>query len=236
MLALAGAVAAAAVAAVALAVVLTGRSSTPPDVPAVGSLANALPGAAEVAALLDGIPQDGTTLGRASAPVTMVEYVDVQCPYCGEFERQVLPGVVRQYVRTGKVRIVLRTWAFIGPDSFRGQAAVHAAARQDHAFDVLELLYANQGAENTGWLSDDLLVNVASSVPGLRVPDLLADRESAAVKAQGEDVDRIARENGITSTPTIVVGKTGTAGKPVDLQGPTDGKTLARAIERALSA
>src|SRR5580765_4293621 len=59
---------------------LSGGSSKA-DVPARGSLANALPGAAEVATMLKGIPQHGTVLGSPKAPVTMVEYVDLQCPY-----------------------------------------------------------------------------------------------------------------------------------------------------------
>ncbi len=86
-----------------LAVVLSGGSSTKvTNAPAAGSLANALPGAAEVETLFKGIPQHGTTLGSQSAPVTMIEYVDAQCPYCRMFETQVLPDIVRRYVRTGK--------------------------------------------------------------------------------------------------------------------------------------
>src|SRR4051812_39248641 len=75
-----------AVAAVALAVVLAvtlsgGSSSTSVSV---------LPGAADVQRLFKGIPQDGNTLGSPTAAVTMVEYVDLQCPYCREFETVVL--------------------------------------------------------------------------------------------------------------------------------------------------
>lgn len=229
---------AAAVAALAVAIVLavvlsSGSSTKVTNVPAVGSLANALPGAAEVETLFKGIPQRGTTLGSQSAPVTMIEYVDAQCPFCRMFETQVLPDVVRRYVRTGKVKIVLRMWAFIGPDSSRGQAAVLAAARQNRAFNYLELVFDQQGAENSGWLSDKLVTAIAASIPKLRVHRLLDERNSAGIKAEVTTVDEIARGNGVTSTPTFVVGKTGRAGTKVVLSGPTDEPGLIQAIQAA---
>ena len=229
---------AAAVAALAVAIVLavvlsSGSSTKVTNTPAVGSLANALPGAAEVETLFKGIPQRGTTLGSQSAPVTMVEYVDAQCPFCRMFETQVLPDVVRLYVRTGKLKIVLRMWAFIGPDSSRGQAAVLAAARQNRAFNYLELVFDQQGAENSGWLSDKLVTAVASSIPKLRVHRLLDERNSTGIKAEVTTVDEIARGNGVTSTPTFIVGKTGQVGTKVALSGPTDEQGLIRAIQAA---
>ncbi|MBV8079402.1 MAG: thioredoxin domain-containing protein [Actinobacteria bacterium] len=223
--------------AVALGIALTGSSKKPAaNVPAVGSLATALPGADEVHALLAGIPQSGTRLGSPSAPVTLTEYVDLQCPYCQAFDTQVLPQVVTRYVRTGKVQVVLRVWAFVGPDSFRGQSAVLAAGQQNKAFDLAQVLYDNQGTENTGWLSSQMVVSAAASVPGLRVPQLLAAQSSASVHAQAASVDRLARTDGVRSTPTLFVGKSGTHGSVVHLRSPTDTATITRAIDAALKA
>jgi protein-disulfide isomerase len=217
-----------------LAVVLSGGSSTKAtNVRAVGSLTNAVPGAAEVETLFKGIPQLGTTLGSQSAPVTMVEYVDAQCPFCRMFETQVLPDVVRRYVRTGKLKIELRMWAFIGPDSSRGQSAVLAAAKQNRAFNYLELVFDQQGSENSGWLNDKLIAAIASSIPKLRVHRLLDERNSAAIKAEVTTVDEIARGSGVTSTPTFVLGKTGRPGTKVALSGPTDEQGLIQAIQAA---
>src|ERR687895_662573 len=76
----------------------------------------------------------------AAAPVTLVEFVDLQCPYCREFAVDAFPALVEKYVRTGKVRIELRGLAFLGPDSERGLRAGFAAGRQGRMFDLMELL------------------------------------------------------------------------------------------------
>src|SRR5262249_1918173 len=155
------------------------------------------------------------TLGKTTAPATLTEFIDLQCPYCAAFETQTMPNIVKNYVRSGKLKVVMRPWSFIGPDSLRGQAAVLAAAKQNKAFNYAALLYANQGTENTGWLDDAMVTSAASSIPGLRVPQLLSDRNSSAVKGAVGNVDSLASENGVNSTPTIFVGPTGTSGKRV---------------------
>ena len=143
--------------AVALVAVLTRIGLWHGGRPRVGSLQNALPGAADVERLFAGIPQEGDTLGRANAPVTLVEYVDMQCPFCREYATEALPVLVRRYVRDGRLRVESRTIAFLGPDSTTGQQAGIAAGEQGKAFNLEQLLFFNQGPENTGWLSDDVI-------------------------------------------------------------------------------
>src|SRR5438094_854798 len=66
-----------------------------------------LSGAADVQTLLKGIPQKGNVLGKTTAPATIVEYIDLQCPFCQQFETQALPTLIKQYVRTGKAKLVM---------------------------------------------------------------------------------------------------------------------------------
>jgi protein-disulfide isomerase len=231
----AGGVVVAIVVAAVLAVVFTGGSSSSlKDVPAVGSLNGALPGAGDVEALFKGVPQNGTTLGSPKAPVTMTEYIDLQCPYCQEFETQLFPDIVRSYVRSGKLSVVMRPWAFIGPDSNRGQSAVLAAGAGNKSFNLAEVLYENQGTENTGWLDQSMIANAAAGVPGLHVRTLLRAVGSAGVRAQAQSVDAQARTDNVDQKPTILVGKSGTHGREVQLASPTDKQALVGAIESAL--
>ncbi|HVM58529.1 MAG TPA: thioredoxin domain-containing protein [Gaiellaceae bacterium] len=222
--------------AVVLAVVLTGGKSSgvPKNVPAVGSVKNGLPGAAEVQALYKGIPQKGLVLGSPFAPVTMVEYIDLQCPICQEFETSVMPDVIPKYVRTGKVKVEVRPWSILGTDSTRGQAAMLAAAEQNKGFNYAQVLYDNQGTEDTGWLNDSMVTQAAASIPGLKVPQLLVQRKSAAVKKQASDVAAEAQADQVQGTPTVFVGKTGSKPTQVALQSGSDEQTLVQAIKAAL--
>ena len=166
-------------------------------------------GASRVAALLHGIPQHGTTLGYASAPVTLVEFADPQCPFCADWAAESLPAIVRDYVRPGKVRLLFNGMSFVGPDSETALRTALAAGRQNRFWNVLDLLYANQGTENTGWVTDSLLRSVGSAVRGLDVQRMLDDRDSAAVQQGLAEAASLAQQAGVNSTPTFAVGRTG---------------------------
>jgi len=214
--------------------VLSGGDSANADVPARGSLVGALPGAADVEAMLEGIPQSGNLLGSPTAPVTIVEYVDLQCPYCRDFEVEALPTLIDRYIRTGKARLDLRLLAFLGEDSERGRAAAIGAGRQGKLFNFTHLLYRNQGGENTGWLDEDIVAAAAASVPGVDVQRLLDDSSSDAVADAERGFEARAATDHVTGTPTILVGKSGTAPRHVTLSSPTDARPVIRAIAASL--
>ena len=235
-LAIGGAVAAAIVLVIVLAIVLSsgGGAIKASSLPTNGSLASGLPGAGDVNTMFKGIPQKGLTLGSAFAPVTLVEYIDLQCPFCQTFETQVFPSIVEKYVRTGKLRVIVRPLDFLGPDSTRGRNAMIAAGVQNKAFDFSEILYDNQGTENTGWLDDSMIVQAAASIPGLNPRLLYSQRNNSFVRQQASDYDAQQAADKVNSTPTLFVGKTGTKGKVVSLASATDEASLVKAIDAAL--
>ena len=218
-------------AAVVLAVILIGGS---PDSRAnrsvVGSPAHSLYGSSAVNTLFEGIPQSGTTLWTLFRTRDAGRIVDPQSSYCREFATQVLPTIIREYVRPGILRIRMEPLAAVGPSSTRGQAAELGAAEQDKGFNYAELLYDNQGEETTGWPNNTMIVSVAKSIPGLLVRVLLDARTSAAVRTAQKQVDDLAANDDITRTPTLYVGKTGTKGVRMNLASVTDETTLAAAI------
>ena len=216
------------IAAVALGVVLTSSSGSSS---ATGAT---LPGASDVQTLLRGIPQNGNVLGKPSAPVTMVEYVDLQCPFCQEFETQAMPTLISRYVRPGKLKVEVRPVAIRGGDSFRGQSATIAAGTQNKEFNFMQLLYVNQGIENTGWLDDNMVNSAASSIPGLDVGLFLKQVSSSTVAEQVKTVDAQASADGLDRTPTILVGKTGTKLRAVTVTSASDPSAVAAAVDAAL--
>jgi protein-disulfide isomerase len=150
--------------------------------------------------------------------VTLVEYADLQCPYCGDFSRNVLPSLVRDYVRTGKVKVVFRGLAFVGPDSESALRAALAAKNQNRLWNFVDLLYANQGAENSGWVTGGLIRSVAGEIPGVDVTRLVADAQSTAVTGAIAATQRLASNDGVNSTPSFWIGRTGGALVALDVR------------------
>src|SRR5256886_6682199 len=212
--ALAGLVLVGAVVGIALAVG-GNSSSSAATIPTVGSLTNALPDAAAVQREFAGIPQNGLVLGSAKAPLTMVEYIDLQCPGCRAFETSVAPSIVSEFVRTGKLKIEARPIAFIGPDSIPARKAMIAASQQNRAFNFAQITYANQGTENTGWLNQTFIEHAAASVPGMTVRQLLDNQHSSFVTEPTNKLVAPATADRVSQTPTLFIGKTGSKLKPV---------------------
>jgi protein-disulfide isomerase len=174
-----------------------------------GTAAPKAPGAAETIALFKGIPQQLNVLGRASAPVTMVEFADLQCPYCHHYAADALPALVDQYVRTGKAKFVFSGMHFLGPDSEKALRAVYAAGLQGRLWQYLDLLYKNQGGENEGWVTDNLLRSAGDSLPGFDTEKMLVDMNSDQVTNALAVADQQAQSAGVNQTPTFFAGKTG---------------------------
>jgi protein-disulfide isomerase len=181
-----------------------------------------------------GIPQRGSALGSPKAPLTLVEYADLQCPYCGEWARMTLPVLVDRYVRTGRLRIVFSGLAFIGPDSNTGLRTAIAAGRHNHLWDVVDALYERQGGENTGWVTDELVGEIAAGVRGLDGDRLLDERLEPWVDSALERADAAAHAARVTSTPSFELGRTGGRLRlvPIRSLGP---EGIVPAIEHALS-
>jgi protein-disulfide isomerase len=225
--------------AVVLAVVFTGGSSAkvPSGIPTVGSPTSdvALTGATDVDAMFKGIPEQGLILGSTLAPVTLVEYIDLQCPFCQQFETTVMPDIIKSYVKTGKVQVDARVLDFIGPDSQRGREGMIAAGLQNRAFPFAALLYYNQGTENTGWLDNNMIATAGASIAGMNVTKLFKDMGSSQVKKTASTIDAQMAADGVNQTPTLYVGKTGTKGKIVPMSSATDKASLVDALDAALA-
>src|SRR3954469_4857167 len=209
--------AAAAVVAVLIAVSASHSGSTASSSTAASSPAP-VSGASATTALFAGVPQHGTTLGRANAPVKVTEFADPQCPFCKESALTQLPSIVKQYVRPGKVSLQFQSLAFIGPDSVRAARVAQAAGSQDRLWNFVDLMYRNQGKENSGYATDAYLRRLAAAVPDLDVNRVFAARDGAAVTAKLRTAETAATKAGVNSTPTFLM-QHGYSTKVVDAAG-----------------
>jgi protein-disulfide isomerase len=160
--------------------------------------------------------------------VTLVEYADLQCPYCAEWAHWTLPVLVDEYVRPGKLRIVFRGLAFIGLDSERALRAALAASRRNRLWDVVHALYHRQGAENSGWVTELMLEEIAG-------PRALAESNGPSVDRLLEQGRGAAQVAGISGTPAFQIGRTGEALQHVHLES-LEPQGLRPAIEATLAA
>lgn len=168
-----------------------------------------------VSTLLNGIPQSGATLGSPSAPVTMTYYGDLECPACQAFTLQGgFPQLVANDVRAGKVKVVYsgHETATRDPAVFKTQqVAALAAGMQNRFWYFTELFYHQQGAEGSGYVTENYLDTLAQQVPGLNYSTWRRDRSQPSIAKQVLSDQRQSDTIGITSTPTLIF--TGPKGK-----------------------
>mgnify|MGYP001054467794 CR=1 FL=1 len=209
----------AAVAAIAVAVVaaVSTSSETPAPKP-------------EAVALVAGLDEHDGVLGNPNAPITVTEYVDLQCPVCAEAARETLPTLINDYVKTGKVKLQARTLSFLGPDSVRSAKVAAGAQQQGRLWAFLEAFYASQGTENSGYVTDDFLRDVARAA-GVDADTALDYAETPEATRALEQADSDAAAAGVDSTPTFTV-KRGDGREKVLAVGVTD---LSAALEEELA-
>jgi protein-disulfide isomerase len=218
---LAGAAGIAAVAVV-LAVALTSSSDKPTATTSV------IP----ASSLFAGIPEHNGILGDPKAPVTVTEYLDLQCPICQEASKSTLPALVRDYVKTGKVKLQARTLSFIGADSVRAAKVAAGAERQGRLWPFLETFYANQGEENSGYVTDAFLRQV-SAAAGVDASAALGQADSSFAQGRLSLANADASKLGVDSTPTFTVAR-GDGPARVVGSGVLSEQTLGAAIEKEL--
>ena len=221
---------AAAVAAALVAASLLGSSAGQGAEPTLPRQALGTP--AERDALFRGIPQNGIALGSPHAPVTLVEFADLQCPYCAHWARDSFPTIVEEYVRDGRVRVVFRGLAFIGADSDTALRAALAAGQQDRLWDVVHGLFVQQGAENSGWVSDAVLRSFDGT--GLDTQRMLDSTHSPGVERQLAAAQNAATAAGVSGTPFFQAGRTGAALMHLEV-GSLDPEAFRRELDQLLA-
>jgi protein-disulfide isomerase len=191
-------------------------------------------GQEETGALLAGIPQSANALGSAAAPVTLLYFGDLQCPFCRDFTLEVLPSIIARWVRAEDLRIeyhALET-ATREPDVFLAQhVSALAAGQQERAWHFIETFYREQGEEGSGYVTERFLEGIASEVPDLELSQWNRDRSDPQLAGEIAADERTAENAGLNGTPSFLIGKS--AGASTTFAS-TDGASLDAAIEGLL--
>ncbi len=152
---------------------------------------------------------DPRAIGDPNAPITIVEYSDFQCPYCAAFQRETRPLIERQYVHTGKVRLVYRDLPLsnIHPGALLAAHAARCAADQGAFWPMHARLFAGQEAGEWGSGGSADLTTFVRYADELRLDRaaLRACIESGQHAGQIDADMQAARDYGINSTPVFLV-------------------------------
>lgn len=184
---------------------------------------------------VDGIPAkslwDGRALGSKTAPVTLEAFEDFQCPACDMFSTQTEPQLIKDYIADGKLRLVYKDMAFIGPESVDAAVAARCAGDQGLFWPFHDYVFANQKGENKGYVSADFLRSIATKVGA----DVNAFNACVGTQAPRDAVAAETKEGsdrGVVSTPTLFLNGQKIVGVPAytDLKSAID-QILAGASE-----
>jgi protein-disulfide isomerase len=142
-------------------------------------------------------------LGKSDAPLTLVEFTDYQCPFCGRFETTTFPELKKNYIDTGKLRLILRDLPLdFHPYALKAAQSVHCAGDQGKFWEMKELVFRNQSK-----IDVDALAGYAKelSLNGDTFKSCMA--EGKHLKEIGDEA-KYAQSLGINGTPTFILGKT----------------------------
>jgi protein-disulfide isomerase len=148
-------------------------------------------------------PNGGELLGRASAPVLVEEYGDIQCPVCGQWERTVYP-TVRRLVDQGRIRFAYHPIAFIGPESVAAANAAEAAGDEGRFWAYHDLLFADQAPEHSGVLTTDRLLELGRQV-GLTSQQFRRKVRDGTYDNWIRQATDQSSQRGVNQTPTVLV-------------------------------
>lgn len=149
---------------------------------------------------IDGEP----TKGDKNAKLTLVEFSEYQCPFCGRHVRDTFPNIDKEYIQTGKVKYVFRDLPLesIHKNAFKAAEASHCAGEQKKYWEMHDRLFANQNA-----LEPAMLTAHAQAI-GVDSKKFQTCLDSGKYAEQIRKDIAEANKYGITGTPTTVIGLT----------------------------
>lgn len=148
-------------------------------------------------------------LGDPKAPVKVIEFIDLKCPYCKAWNTENFDDFKEKYIDSGKVQFYVINFSFLGPDSLKAAMVGEILWKQNQEafWEYEKAIYENQGDKDTVWANEKFLLNL--------IKDHVPHGDAAAVKKSLKKLEglyevkedlAIAHANKIPSVPTFIVG------------------------------
>jgi protein-disulfide isomerase len=156
------------------------------------------------------VTTDDMSMGKADAPVTMIEYASASCPHCARFNNNVFPAFKAKYIDTGKVHYVFREFLTPPVDVAAAGFLLARCAGKDKYFTVLDAIFKSQGEmfqDGTPANVRPVMLRIAQSVNINPTQFDACVSNTDALNKLNERIGKYAENEKITSTPTFVVGQ-----------------------------
>ena len=145
-----------------------------------------------------------TMMGNPNAMITIVEFGDYQCTFCYKFHDETMKKINDKYIETENVNFVYRDFPLNGKQSVLASEASYCAQKQNKFWEYHDTLYNNWGGENTGWITENVLLGFARDVE-LNLDDFSQCLENSEFRQKVLDNEQFGRDIGITATPSFLI-------------------------------
>ena len=170
-------------------------------------------------------------LGSPSAPITIIEFGDYQCPNCKKWFLNVKPDIVTNYIDTGKANLIFVDIAFLGKDSMPAARATYCAEEQGRYWDYHAFLYSNQMGIDNGWANIESLKGYAHNL-GLDMDLFVSCMDSGKYEKHVQFNTDESVKNDVTGTPTFII--VGPQGQQERILGPQPFSVFEKIIDALL--
>ena len=150
------------------------------------------------------IENGSPVMGNINAPITIVEWGDYQCTFCYKFHQNTLDIINKDFIKTGKVKIIFKDFPLNGPDSKLAAEASYCAQDQQKYWEYHDELYKNWGGERTGWITREALTKFAQSTE-LNIEEFNKCLDVHKYQNKVDSIHNFGKEIGIDATPTFLV-------------------------------
>jgi protein-disulfide isomerase len=161
-------------------------------------------------------------IGDPKAPIAIAYWFDYQCPACKFSELNLMTPLVADYVKTGKVKVIFKDFAFLGLPQITDSNTLAITARAiwekypNLYYEWHKMIFNNQGQENTGWATKAVIANLTKQIPGIDmavIDKLIADNSAKYQKAMdGNKAEGV--KFGVNATPSFIIADQIIVGAP----------------------
>jgi len=180
------------------------------------------------------IKQGSPFYGNETAPITIIDFSDFQCPMCKRHVDNTELQINSTYIQNGDVAYVFKHLPNRGLDSMQAALAAQCTNDQEKFWEYYNILYENQGQIDSGWVSTENLKKYASQIKGI---DLIEFNSCYDTKKYEEHVQldiSLANSLGFTETPSFIIVKND-GSNPQKIEGPKPFPVFQLEIEKVNS-